>query len=535
MSKMISDFKTPPRKKPENVEILEESHQPAESPYMMNEPQPPRESLPPVIVPATTAEPEPPKKPRRRWRPRFTKKRVIISAIIVLILAIAGVFVYLNYTAGKITDGGTILDLIAPGAPLKTDSEGRTNILIFGTSQDDAAHQDADGGGGLWLSDSIMLVSLDKDNNTAKMVSIPRDLWVQLADQCSVGNSSKINAVYECGGGLVDSSSTTSNYASKDKAGATALMDTITTVTGITPQYYVHVNYSVLQQAVDAVGGIDVNIQGDGADGIYDTNFDWNCGTDRPYTCKNVYYPKDGEYHLDGLHALYLARARGDAGAYSYKDFGLAKGDFDRQMNQQKILTALKTKAQSAGVLANPVKVVSLLNALGNNVTTDISTSEMKTFLTTMKKLEPNDIKSVDLDGDTPVVKTGEYDGQSIVLATSGVYDYSSIISLVAKELSTNPATNEDATIAVYNGGDTAGSAAKLQTQLESGGLNVTTVGNTSAVGSDSYTIYAAKPDSFPKTVDYLTQTLKNAQVISTAAPSTIPANTADIVIVINH
>lgn len=500
-------------------------------------PSTPKDTLPSVDLESlnTELDPLPPKKERkRRFRITLTKKRVIISIIILLLLLAGGIFAYLNYTASKITKGGTILDLVAPGTPLKTDSEGRTNILVFGTSQDDAAHQNADGGGGLWLTDSIMLVSINKTNNTAKMVSIPRDLWVKLDEQCTVGDASKINAVYECGAGLVSDDQSPSDYTKKDQAGASALMKKAQEVTGITPQYYAHVNYNVLKQAVDAVGGVSVDIKGDGASGIYDTNFDWDCPSGKPYTCKNVYYPKDGTYELSGQQALYLARARADAGAYSYKDFGLARGDFDRQLNQQKIMTALKEKAQTAGVLANPVSVFNLLNALGNNITTSISTGEMKTFLTTLQKLKPTDITSVDLNGDTPVVKTGSYAGQSIVLATSGIYDYTSMINLIAKQLSTNPAVAEGANVAVYNGGDTAGAAASLQTKLSEGGLTVATTGNADPVGSSTYTIYVAKPDSFTKTLDYLTKTLKDSTVIQTAPPASVPASNADIVIVIN-
>ncbi len=531
------------------------SYQPQSTPQLAVHPQRPRsvveqklspappaaapsESLPSVDLESldTHLEPLPEKKQRkRRFHIKFTKKRVILSIIVLLLLIAGGIFTYLNYTASKVTNGGTILDLVAPGTPLKTDDEGRTNILVFGTSQDDAAHQNADGGGGLWLTDSIMLVSINKSANTAKMVSIPRDLWVKLDDQCSVGNESKINAVYECAAGLINDAQSPSEYTKKDKEGAAALMKTVTTVTGITPQYYAHVNYNVLKQAVDAVGGVSVNIKGDGASGIYDTNFDWNCPNGRPYTCKNVYYPKDGTYELDGQHALYLARARADSGAYSYKDFGLARGDFDRQLNQQKIMTAIKEKAQSAGVLSNPVAVFNLLNALGNNITTSISTGEMKTFLTTLQKLKSADITSVDLNGDTPVVKTGSYSGQSIVLSTSGLYDYTSMITLIAKQLSTNPAIAEGASIAIYNGGETAGAAGTLQTKLTSGGLTVTATGNTDPTSSSaSYTIYVAKPDSFTKTVDYLTKNLASATVVQTAAPASVPANDADIVIVIN-
>lgn len=590
MSKIISDFSRPPRRTPPQPEPQRPSvQQPVPARRMINQPyalprrrtteaitRPPArrqpqeqpqipelespseplnaaqtaDMLPPVVMPTNSpvvpktplrkpGGKKPPRTPRKshfRFKLPFklTKKRVIIGSIVLLLLIAGSIIGYLNYTASKITDGGSIIDLITPGAKLKTDSLGRTNIVVFGTSNDDPDHQNADGGGGLWLTDSIMLVSINQANNTASTVSIPRDLWVKLDDTCIVGSSSRINAVYECASGLVNQAEAGSNYKEEDRAGAAALKKKITEVTGIVPQYYAHVNYSVLKDAVNAVGGIDVDIEGDGASGIYDTNFDWNCGSKPSYSCKHVYYPKDGTYTLNGTQALYLARARGDFGKYSYKNFGLARGDFDRQMNQQKILTALKEKAQSAGVLANPLKVFGLVNALGNNVTTDISTSEMKTFASTLQKLPKEAITSIDLAGDTPVVETAAYAGQSIVQATSGPYVYTSIIELIAKKLSTNPATAEEASIAIYNGGKTSGAATKLQTKLIAAGLSAPIVGNTDPVGSDTYTIYVTKPASFPKTISYLTQDLTNASVISTAEPSTVPTNTADIVIVIN-
>lgn len=381
---------------------------------------------------------------RYRKHRRWVAVRRIITLIILAALGIAG---YLGAKAfidsSHILNGGSIFDLLTPGKPLQTDSAGRTNILVFGTSQDDPAHQNADGGGGLWLTDSIELVSLDQTNKTIKLVGIPRDLWVSIDTRCGLGRSGKINSVYECAAGLTGAASNGgSNYAAADQTGAEALMAKVAEVTGITPQYYAHADYSVLKQAVDAVGGIDVTITGDGADGIYDTNFDWNC-TDGAYTCKNVYYPHDGTYHLNGTQALYLARARGDAGLYSYKDFGLSQGDFDRQANQQKILTAFQAKVKSASVLGNPFALNGLIDAFGNNLSTNVSGGELKTLLSAVKKVPNGSITSVSLvTKGSAVVQTTTIAGQSVVVATSGTYDYSSISDYLAAQLAVPHATS---------------------------------------------------------------------------------------------
>lgn len=472
------------------------------------------------------------------WYSRLRKKWVlrIVIAIIVIILGIAGFLAIKAFiVSSNLFNGGSVLSLLTPGTPLKTDAQGRTNIVVFGTSQDDSAHQNAEDGGGLWLTDSIQLVSINQKAKTVKLVAIPRDLWVKLHD-CAIGDYAKINTVYECGSGLYNSSSASGDaYKKQDSEGAKALMATVQTVTGIQPQYFAHVDYSVLRQATDAVGGIDVNIVGDGASGIYDTNFDWDCPKG-PRTCKNVYYPHNGTYHLSGTQALYLARARADSGAYSYLDFGLAQGDFDRQANQQKIMVALKNKAESAGVLANPVALSKLLDALGDNVTTSFSAGEVKTLLDFSKKLPSANITSVSLvDDQNPAVTTDMVGGQSVVVPTSGTYDYSSIINYIASKLSTNPATAEGASVAVYNASGVSGAAGKLQTKLQQAGLIVDTTGNAdvSDVGSGAYTLYDQSAGKKPLTLKSLQSTL-GVSVTTGDLPADI-TSTDDFVIVINQ
>jgi len=470
----------------------------------------------------------------QKWR-----KRIVVFLIVLVVAAIGFMAVKIISNVAKITHGD-LLSLITPGTPLATDSEGRTNILVFGTSQDDAAHQDAQGGGGLWLTDSIMVVSMNQTTHAVTMISIPRDLWVDMPDGCAVGYQAKINAVYECGADLLNSDNSAQNssgYARQDKAGAQALESTIQQVTGLSMQYYVHANYSVLRQAVDAVGGIQVAVKGDGASGIYDTNFDWDCQGAKAYSCKNVYYPHDGTYTLNGRQALFLARARGDYGLYSYKDFGLNRGDFDRQLNQQKILTALKAKVLSTGTLLNPVAITGLFDALGSNITTDLQGGNYKTLITYVKAMpKDNGMRSVSLGGaagDSPLVTGDMVSGQSVEVPVAGVSDFSAITAYIARQLSTNPAVAENATISIYNASGVSGAASKLQQKLAAQGMNILNVGDASstAAGSAQYTIYDTLDGKKPQTIKYLQAQLKGSTV-STATPTGITSD-ADIVIVI--
>ncbi len=361
---------------------------------------------------------------------------VLLLVLTTLAVAVIGIGTTLlvkgNAVSGKVFQGGgSVLDLVKPGAPLKTDGRGRTNVVIFGTSQDDPGHLKQQGGGGLWLTDSIQILSIDEKTKRVSMVAVPRDLWVQLpvhnGTPCVVGHQAKINAVYECGSGLVGTTAADpSTYAAADARGAKDLMSVLGTVTGLVPQYWVHVDYTVLRKAVDAVGGVDVHIVGDGASGIYDTNLDsLACRASSDVSCRHVYYPHNGTYHLNGVQALDLSRARGDANAYSYKDFGLDGGDFDRQANQQKVMVALKNKATSAGVLANPVTVFNLMSALGSNVTTSLGTGEAKTLISLASKVADGGMNSIALATKAdPVLVVGWVQGQSVVLPKAGTFSY---------------------------------------------------------------------------------------------------------------
>lgn len=336
--------------------------------------------------------------------------------------------------------GGGVAGLVGGGSPLRTDTTGRVNVLIFGTSQDDPAHAQGAGGQGMWLTDSIQLLSIDPVTRTAVMVSVPRDTWVKLGRKCIVGAEAKINAVYECATGVFDTAQAAlPNYQALDQTGARALSAAVAEVTGKTPQYWVHVNYTVLRQAVDAVGGIDVQIVGNGHEGIFDTNADGECPNE-DISCRQVYYPRDGVYHLDGIHALNLARARGDANPRGCMQFGLNGGDFDRQANQQKITVALKNRAASVGTLTNPTAINALIDALGDNVTTNLSTDEAKTALGLARDLGA--MTSISLvDPARPVTTTGTISGQSVVRPVAGLFDYATIHRFIDSRIAAVQAT----------------------------------------------------------------------------------------------
>lgn len=400
------------------------------------------------------------KRQLRFGRPRSLKK--ILKWLFITIIAV-GLLVggWLGFKALSEASGifqGNLLGLVHR-QPLKQDANGRSNVLIFGTSEDNPDHV-ASGAGAL-LTDSIMVVSVNQEKKDAYMISIPRDLWVKFDEPCSVGYQEKINSVYQCG----------SNFGEDPEAGAKALQKKVGDILGLDIQYYGKINYSVVTQAVDAVGGVDVTIESNPPGvGILDRNFDWKCN----FQCYFVKY-EDGEtVHLDGEHALALSRARNAQGGY-----GLAGGNFDREKNQQKIMKAVQKKALSLGTLTNVNKVTELLEAMGDNLKTNVDTSEVQTIMALASDISADQITSLSLnDEDQPLVTTGPVGAASAVYPTAGLFEYDDIRAFIKKAGSMDPATKEGANIVVFNGSGVFGAAQREADWLDEQGILVSEIDN---------------------------------------------------------
>lgn len=433
------------------------------------------------------SEPSRGKKPRKE-RKRASKKQLIKRGLIIigLIILAAG-----GYTAVKVllASGsvfkGDLFGLVQQKA-LKQDADGRTNILVFGTSEDDESGDHP----GAYLTDSIMLLSINQTSKDAYMVGIPRDLWVEYDTSCYYGGrEGKINSLFQC----------YSDDGKDESAGSAALMAKVGQVTGLDVQYYAHVNYGVVRDSVNAVGGIDLTIPDydPSSPGIYDPNFDWKCN----HQCKMVNY-KDGERaHMDGEHALAFARARNAAGGY-----GLPGGNYDREKNQQLVLIALKDKAISAGTLTNFVAVTQLVDAMGNNLRTNFETAEIRTLMSLGTDIKPESIQSISLnkDGEMATTTGTGPDNSSIVRPITGLYDYSSIIKYIKKQINSEPFMHEDALVVALNGSGVAGQGRLASDKLSDMGFNMAMPANAPEGEYAKREVYVRDASKYPATLKKL-------------------------------
>lgn len=433
----------------------------------------------------------------------YRRKSRIAAIVVVLLLLVGGIYMYNKFAAaaGRMFNGN-VFDLFGSGVELKKDSNGWTNILVFGTSEDDAGHS------GAALTDSVMVVSVNQTTKKATMVSMPRDLWVSYDTDCQFGYQGKINVVYQCAG-AVDGDLSNINVAT----GTAALQKKVGEVFGLDIQYYVKVNYSVVRDITTALGGVTVTVESSDPRGIYDYN-------------TKLKLP-NGPATLQGEQALAFVRARGDGGGYGFEG-----SNFAREKNQQKMLVAIRDKALSAGTLANPAAVSSLLDALGNNIQTNFSTAEVKTLANLGQGVAADQIVNISLvDDENPVVTTGMYNGQSIVRPIAGISDYTDIQAYIQEKMNGGSVRSEAATIEILNGSGIAGAAGTQQTTLNQAGFTNTTTGNTTYKPNESLVWYDLSGGQKPKTAEKLMSTLGKSSA-GTSLPDGVQS-TANFVVIV--
>jgi len=226
------------------------------------------------------------------------------------------------------------------------------SILFVGVDDSDNRGQGSDHS----RSDALVLATLNKKTHTIKMLSIPRDSYVYIP---KVGYKDKITHAHALGGTL-------------------ATIETVEGLLDIPIDYYVRMNFNAFIDVVDALGGIEAEV---------------------PYALhekdefdRNTINLKPGLQHLSGSQALALARTRKQ------------DNDIQRGIRQQEILTAITNKVASVGSIT---KYDDVIKAIGDNMKTNMTFSEMKSFLSYLKQGKPR-IDSLTLEGNDDM-STGVY------------------------------------------------------------------------------------------------------------------------------
>jgi len=214
----------------------------------------------------------------------------------------------------------------------------------------------------------MILVTVDPENKTAALLSIPRDLWVEIPGGLpGIPRENRINTAHLYG-----------ELKGYPGGGPALAKRTVEKNFGVPVHYYALVNFKGLEQIIDALDGIDIDVEKP----IHDEAFpDDYCGT-------MVVDIPAGRQHMDGATALQYARSRHGS------------TDFDRARRQQKVLFAIRERALSLGILP---KVPELYRAFGNTVSTDMKPWEIFALARIGAEIPLENIKTYVIDANMTV------------------------------------------------------------------------------------------------------------------------------------
>jgi len=405
-----------------------------------------------------------------------------LVVVVLIIFVFSGIAYYFNLKSSVLIDheGESPIALLANSSDqiaksgLLRDGDARINILILGKGGE------AHAGGN--LTDSIQILSLDIFNNEASMLSIPRDFYVK-----SEVGSTKINAVYS-----------TANGKKKDSGGS-VMKNLVSDITDLTIHYFLVIDFDGFSTLIDSLGGISLNVENTINDDQYPV------GDEAGST--ETFYLKAGWQNLDGETALKFVRSRHTP--------GVEGSDFARSARQQRVLAAVKEKALSIGVLANPVKFLNMIDILGRHLKTDIPPNDLKLLLTRSKDIKTDEIKSAVLSNSQAGLLTNSTQfGTYALIPSAGFNNYTDIQKLMHSLAHDPLVVKENASIRIlHNGNDSKKKADDLSELLKSYGYNIVGVETTDQVTSTTEIISYEK-DKNLFTLHFLEQRLQVAHQI---------------------
>lgn len=269
---------------------------------------------------------------RRSLMKKRKKRRRVVSTILFVVLFTVltaggyGAFLY-SKAQSVIDDSYKPLDRQSDKRDKQVNPDvDNISVLFVGIDDSEARNFESAS-----RTDALMLATLNEKDKSIKLLSIPRDSLVYIP---SKGYEDKINHAY-------------------GKGGITSTIETVEELLDVPVDYYVQMNFEAFIDVVDALDGIEVEVPFELRE---------KDSTDR----NGAVYLKPGLQTLDGEEALALARTR------------KLDNDIERGKRQQEILKSIMKKAASAKSIT---KYSDVMEAVGDNMQTDLSFSEMKALI----------------------------------------------------------------------------------------------------------------------------------------------------------
>ncbi len=372
----------------------------------------------------------------------------MLAAIVVIVGIIGYKILAAVNSAGNGNDRVSVIQQLSHlvlnrDVQLKGESQDRVNILLLGIG--------GEGHDGPLLTDTMIVASLKPSTGQVALLSVPRDLAVDIPRY----GIRKINSANAYGKEM--------QYPG---GGEQLSADIVAKTLGISINYYARMDFTGFQEIIDNLGGITVNVEHSFSDYQYPTN---------NYGYQTIKF-STGSQHMNGDTALKYVRSRhGNNGEGS---------DFARSRRQQLVLEAVKSKFFSAGTLFNAGKIGSILSSLGTHTRTNMEIWELLRVGKLVQNAGSSSITTTVLDNSAPngLLKdaTG-IDGAYLLLPKDGTFR---AVQAYAKDLFIQHFfSNESAHIVIRDESGHTGGAQTVASSLESLGFPTPTI-DTSAVAS---------------------------------------------------
>jgi len=325
-------------------------------------------------------------------------------------------------------------------------SEGRVTILVMGIDERESEI-------GPWRTDTMILLTIDPASRTAGMLSIPRDLWVEIPDY-----------------GVYDRINTANFRGDADQypggGGPALAMKTVQQNLGAQIDYYATINFRAFVDTIDYLGCIPVEV----TETIDDPTY--------PAPSGNGYDPfsiEPGDYCMGGETLLKYARTRATFG-----------GDFDRARRQQQVLYAIRQHILSTGALPNLLaQAPDIYATLQENISTNLTEGQIIELVRLAADVPDENICSAVINGEYIEQLETLTDGSQVVIPDRAKIRQL-ILDLYNGTGPCDPATRdlepeamaENASIGVMNGTTREGLATETADKLTSLGLTVSAVSN---------------------------------------------------------
>jgi LCP family protein required for cell wall assembly len=274
----------------------------------------------------------------------FILSSIIITCLVLLVALIAALFGYKYFTrfatAAQIPPSQLLATTKTAYSAAPGIRDRRVNILLAGLDhRNDALEKTL-------LTDSLIFASFIPRTANVTLIPIPRDLWIPQA-------KAKINSLYL--------------YGRNAGVGTALLIDSVATLSGQTIDHYLIIDYQLLPQLIDLLGGVDVIVDNSFTDPQFPNPAYITDPTQPVYQTVSF---TAGPVHMDGITAVNFMRSRNSPDP--------AEGsDTARSTRQLKIISTLANRISQPELLSRPEKLGQIMHYFLTTFETDLKLNDL--------------------------------------------------------------------------------------------------------------------------------------------------------------